>query len=67
MKRRVVDVTIQVTCLEDDAETVARDLDDWFCRNDTPLVQRPGTGGIRRSEPRPMRMWMRETFCPEGA
>lgn len=61
---KVVDISIQVTCLEDDFQTVRNSLNEWFCSNDTPLVERPKTGGIRCSAPRSLQPWMKETLCP---
>lgn len=64
-KIKVVNVSIHVTCLEEDSETVQAQLNDWFCTSDTSLVQRPRVGGIKVSTPRPIERWMRETLCPE--
>lgn len=62
---KVVDITFQVTCLQEDVETVKNDLKQYFCNADTALVQRPKTGGMKVGKPRPMRKWMKETLSPE--
>jgi len=62
---KVVDIAIQVTCLEEDVITVMADMNRWFCENETALVQRPRTGGITSGEPRPIQPWMKKTLCPE--
>ena len=62
MKTKVVDVSIQVTCLEEDVAQVCEELNRWFCDSEIALVQRPSTGGIRTGTPRPVRKWMRETL-----
>ena len=64
MARKVIDVSIQVTCLEEDAEAVKAELNEWFCRSEAALVQRPRTGGIRISAPRSLQTWMRAVLCP---
>jgi hypothetical protein len=63
-KPKVVTVSIKVTCMEDEAETVKNSLNDWFCNNETSLVQDKGES-IDVSEPRPMKKWMKETFGME--
>jgi len=63
---KVVDISIQVTCLEEDAETVKAEMNRWFCENETALVQRPRTGGIDVSALRPIQPWMKETLCPNS-
>ena len=62
MKTKVVDITMQVTCLEDEAETVRQSLNSWFCENETALAQHPRTGGIHTGKPRPIQPWMMETL-----
>lgn len=59
---KVVDVSIQVTCLESDAGAVQASLRQWFEQHDVAMVQRPRTGVLRISEPRPVRPWMREAL-----
>jgi hypothetical protein len=66
MRVKVVDVSIQVTCREDEARQVEAELNDWFCNSEAALVQRPRTGGIWQSKPRAMQPWMRETLDPSS-
>jgi hypothetical protein len=63
---KVVDVSIQVTCREDEAGQVTAELNNWFCNSEVSLVQRPRTGGVQVSKSRPMRPWMRETLDPSS-
>jgi hypothetical protein len=64
-RRKVVDVSIQVTCLEDDANIVKEDLRKWFCEHDVAMVFRHRTGGVKASKPRTLTRWMREVLTPE--
>lgn len=61
---KVVDVSIQVTCREDEVTQVKSELNAWFCNSEASLVMRPRTGGIQESKPRTMQPWMRETLDP---
>lgn len=63
---KVVDVTMHVTCREDDVEIVKASLNNWFCETDIPLVQRPKIGGMYEGKPRPVRDWMKPTLFPES-
>lgn len=63
---KVVDVSMRVTCLEDDADAVERTLSEWFEAHDVALVQ-GDDGGIDRSEPRPIEDWMKEVLDPGDA
>lgn len=64
--KKVVDVSMQVTCLEQDVETVRAELTQWFRESETPLVIRPRTGGVNTNTPRTIRPWMKETLCLKG-
>jgi hypothetical protein len=66
MAKKVVDVSIQVTCCEDEAEQVKAELRHWFRNSEMAMVMRPRTGGFRKSEPRSMQPWMRETLDPSS-
>jgi hypothetical protein len=63
MKTKVVDVSIRVTCLAEEADAVRNSLNDWYCNNETALVQ-CDDGGINSTEPRDIEDWMRETLTP---
>ena len=58
----VVDVTMQVTCLPEDADLVKTAFKNWWMGATVPLIQRPRTGGIKVRR-RPMRPWMRPAFA----
>lgn len=62
--KNVVDISIHVTCLEDDAEAVRNSMNEWFCNHDVAMVQRQEIGGINAGEPRPIDAWMEEVLCP---
>ena len=64
MNTKVVDVSIRVTCLAEDADAVARSLDAWYCENEIALAQDEDGGGIRYTNPRDIEDWMRETLTP---
>ena len=63
-KKNVVDVSIHVTCLEEDADAVSHSLNEWYCNHDVAMVQRQEIGGIGEGEPKPIEAWMDEVLCP---
>ena len=63
--KKVVDVTMHVTCLEDDAPDLRKLMRELFNNPDVALVTRPGKGGISTSKPRKIAKWMMEVLSPE--
>jgi len=65
-KPAIVDIRMEVTCLEEDGPVVRCALRRWLSISGVAMVQRPRTGGIKTSKPKRLReQWMRVTLCPE--
>ena len=66
MKNAIVDVRMEVTCMEEDAPAVRCALRGWFNTSELAMVQRPRARGIKTSKPKRLReQWMRVALCPE--
>lgn len=59
--QKVVDVSITVTCMEEDVSAVRSQMKEWYESTDIPLVQR-SSGGIKNGEPKRMASWMKAAF-----
>lgn len=58
---KVIDVTFSFTCSEEDADSLKRQLQDWYKTNESTLVN----SAFTISKPRRMEKWMAEHFLPD--